>query len=408
MHRPGSRYSFTPPGGVPMQKILTLASLALVVTLHAQAPGKIVPTVDQILSLERVASPQISPDGRLVAYMVGSANWEENAFDSQIWIVDSRTGQARQLTRSKKSSQSPAWSPDGSMLAFISDRTDKRQLYVIDMRGGEARALTALDDGVGSFRWAPGGKSIAYAATEPKSAAAKQRDDKFGEFQVVNEDHRMTHLFVIDIATKASRALTSGSFTVGAFEWSPDGKSIAFDHRVNPSPGSSGSDDISIVTVADGAVRKLVTQDGPDSHPIWSPDGSRIAFETTMANPAYYYGNRLIATIPAAGGTPEPLTSTFDENASPVDCKATGICFTASERTWSYLSRVDPATKAMKGLVPEDLEIGSSFSLSKDGSRFAFLRADSKSMNEVYVAPISTPASSVDSSVVSGFSRTSP
>jgi dipeptidyl aminopeptidase/acylaminoacyl peptidase len=386
-----------------MQKILTLASLALVINLHSQASGGTAPTVDHILSLQRVASPQISPDGRLVAYMVGSTNWEENAFDTQIWIADSRTGQARQLTRSKKSSQSPAWSPDGSMLAFASDRTDKRQLYVIDMLGGEAQVLTAIEEGVGSFRWAPDGKSIAYAATEPTSTAAKQRNDKYGEFQVVNEDHRMTHLFVVDIATKAIRPLTSGSFTVGNFEWSPDGKSIAFDHRVDPSPGSSGSDDISIVTVADGTVRKLVTQDGPDSHPIWSPDGSRIAFETAMANPAYYYVNRLIATIPAAGGTPVPLTSTFDENASPVDWKANGIFFTASERTWSYLYRLDPATKTVTRVVPGDQEIGSSFSLSKDGSQVAFLRADSRSMSEVYVAPISTP-----SSVVSGLSRTSP
>jgi dipeptidyl aminopeptidase/acylaminoacyl peptidase len=384
-----------------MQKILTLASLALVTTLHAQAPGKIAPIVDQILSLQRVASPQISPDGRLVAYTVRSTNWEENTFDTQIWIADSRTGQARQLTQSKKSSQSPAWSPDGSMLAFISDRTDKRQLYVIGMTGGEARALTALDEGVGSFRWAPDGKSIAYATTEPKSAAAKQRDDKFGEFQVVNEDHRMTQLFVLDIATKATRALTNGPFTVGNFEWSPDGRSIAFDHRANPSPGSSGSDDISIVTVADGALHKLVTQDGPDSHPIWSPDGSRIAFETAMANPAYYYGNKVIATVPAAGGTPEPMTSTFDEDASPVEWKGNGIFFTASERTRSHLYRLDPATKAITRLVPGDQEIGSSFSLSKDGSRVAFLRADSKSMSEVYVAPIPTPASSVAS-------RTSP
>src|SRR6185369_7613258 len=121
-------------------------------------------------------------------------------------------------------------------------------------------------------------------------------------FQVVEQDYRMTHLFVLDLATRASRALTSGAFTVGSFAWSPDGKSIAFDHRPNSSPSSSGSADISIVTVADGAVRKLVTQDGPDANPAWSPDGSRIAFQTAMASPGFYYANGLIAVVPAAGG----------------------------------------------------------------------------------------------------------
>src|SRR5213076_701160 len=107
----------------------------------------------------------------------------------------------------EEASQSPAWSPDGSRLAFISDRTDKRQLYLIDPRGGEADALTSLEDGITSFAWSPDGKSIAYTATEPKSAVIKDREKKYGEFQVVEQDYRMTHLFVLDVATHATRQL---------------------------------------------------------------------------------------------------------------------------------------------------------------------------------------------------------
>ena len=99
--------------------------------------------------------------------------------------------------------------------------------------GGEADVLTSLEEGVSNFAWAPDGKAIAYTSTEPKSAALKDREKKFGEFQVVEQDFRMTHLFVIVVATRATRTLTSGAFTVGSFAWSPDGKSIAFDHRVN-------------------------------------------------------------------------------------------------------------------------------------------------------------------------------
>src|SRR6185503_8838490 len=123
------------------------------------------------------------------------------------------------------------WSPDGSRLAFISDRTDKRQIYLIDPRGGEGQPLTTLEDGVGSFAWSPDGNSIAYTATEPKSAAIKEREKKYGEFQVVEQDYRMTHLFVIDVNTKKTRTLTSGAFTVGSFRWSPDGRTIAFEDR---------------------------------------------------------------------------------------------------------------------------------------------------------------------------------
>jgi dipeptidyl aminopeptidase/acylaminoacyl peptidase len=368
--------------------------LALFASLHvaAQAPAKSAPTVDQILSVKRVASPEISPDGRYVAYTVRDTNWDENAYETELWIADTSSGATYQLTNAKKSSQSPAWSPDGSELAFISDRTDKRQIYLINPRAGEAQVLTSVDDGVGSFEWSPDGKSIAYAATEGKSDAVKDREKKYGEFQVVEQDYRMTHLFVIDVATKATRPLTKGAFTVGAFQWSPDGTAIAFDHRLNNSPASSGTADISIVTVADASIRKLVTQDGPDSNPFWSPDGARIAFETAMASPAYYYTNKVIATVPAGGGSPTVLTAAFDEDPNIVAWKPNGLFFSASEKTNAHLYRLDAATKAITKVTPAAAAVNSSFSLSADGSAYAYLHSSANAMSDVYVATLGTKA----------------
>ena len=371
--------------------IITASALVASVTLGAQAPKplalpKVAPTIDQILSLERADSPEISPDGRWVAYTVRHTNWEDNAYDTQIWLADARDGRTRQLTASKKSSSSPAWSPDGTSLAFISDRTEKRQIYIINPLGGEADALTTVEDGVTSFEWSPDGSRIAFAATEPKAAALKDREKKYGEFQVIDEEHRMTHLSLLDVHARSTRSLTSGAFTVGSFQWSPDGQTIAFDHRADPTPASRGTADISIVTVADGSIRKLVTQDGPDTRPVWSPDGSRIAFQTAMASPSYYYANQTIAVVPAGGGTPEPLTTAFDEDPNIVAWRPNGIFFSAAQRTWSYLYRLDPATKAITRLAPSDSVIDFGFSLSKDGSSYAFLRADAKSMPDVFVA----------------------
>src|SRR5262245_28591989 len=232
----------------------SFVAAAALATVSA-APGA--PDVDGILSLKRAASPEISADGRLIAYTVRETNWDDNAYETEIWLADTRSGATRQLTNSRQSSMSPAWSPDGSTLGFISDRTDTRQLYVINPQGGEARALTNIDEGVSSFAWASDGKRIAFTSTDAKTPATKDRDKKYGEFHVVDQEHRMAHLHVVDVATQAARTLTSGTFTVGAFAWSPDGTRIAFDHRANPSPASSGTANISIVSVADGTVRPL-------------------------------------------------------------------------------------------------------------------------------------------------------
>jgi dipeptidyl aminopeptidase/acylaminoacyl peptidase len=374
-----------------MRKKLLVALFGLTAAVvHGQAPAA--PTVDQILSLKRVGSPQISPDGRFVAYTIQDTNWEENAYETEIWLADVKSGAVRQLTNAKKSSQSPAWSPDGSRLAFISDRTDKRQIYLIDPSGGEADALTTVDDGIGAFAWSPDGTRIAYTSSEPKSAAIKEREKKYGEFQIIDKgqpmagaSYRRSDLFVIDVAARQTRALTSGPFTVGAFDWSPDGARIAFDHRENGSPASSGTADISIVTVADGAVRKLVTQDGPDARPVWSPDGSQIAFETNMANPSFFYTNRVIATVAATGGAPTALTSAFDEDPSIIAWKRSGLFFAASERTYAHVYRLDPATKAIAKLDTNDRAVTTNCSFTADAALRACLQSDATSMAEVFV-----------------------
>jgi len=370
--------------------LIAVCTVVASVALAAQATQplalpKTAPSIDQILSLERAGSPEISPDGRTIAYTIRRTNWDDNAYETQIWLADVQSGKTRQLTTSKKSSSSSAWSPDGAMLAFTSDRSEKRQLYVINPRGGEAEPLTSSDEGVASFAWSPDGRRIAFTSTEARSNTLKERDKKYGEFRVVGEEHRMTHLFVVEVATKAVRQLTTGAFTIGSFEWSPDGDRIAFDQRTDPTAASSGTADIAVVRVADGTVTKLVTQDGPDTHPVWSPDGSQIAFQTAMANPAYYYANQTIAIVSASGGAPTSLTAAFDEDPAIVAWKPGGIFFSASQRTWSFLYRLDPATKQITKVTSADDTIDSGFSLSKDGATIAFLRGTPTAMVDVYV-----------------------
>ena len=361
---------------------ITAAATAAAQTVPPPAPSG--PTADQLISLKRAGSPAISPDGKLVAYTVREANWDENAYETEIWIADVAGVANRQLTNGKKSSGSPKWSPDGARLAFTSDRSDKQQIWLIRPSFGEAEQLTREDEGVGSFAWSPDGKQIAFTMTDPKPEAWKDREKKYGEFEAVDEDQRLTHLWVIDVESKKTKRLTKGSFTIGSFDWSPDGKAIAFDHTVNADPSNGGTADISIVTVADATIRPLVTQAGPDNRPLWSPDATKIAFSSAMAQPFYYYANNRIAMIPAAGGAITNATPDFDENPAPIAWLKDGIVFSASQKTAAHLFRLDPATRAVTKITPGTLWVFSGASTTAGGGTIAFIRTGPKEFPEVW------------------------
>jgi dipeptidyl aminopeptidase/acylaminoacyl peptidase len=371
--------------------LLVLFAAAATVSLRA---ADHVPTIDQLLELKRPAAVAMSPDGTRIAFTVSETNWEDNAFETEIFLVDARGAQLVQLTRARKSSTAPAWSPDGRWLAFISDRSDKRQIFAISPSGGEPVALTNVEDGVNAFEWSPDGKSIAFTTLDPKSDAVKERDKRYGEFEVIDAEHRMTHLHVVEVVANGEpltpHRLTSGAFSIGNFKWSPDGRSIVFDHRTSSDPSSSGSADISIVQIADKGVRHVVTQDGPDTNPHWSPDGTQIAFQSAMAEPFYYYANGRIAVVSSSGGPVRSLTDRFDEQPNLIDWAPAGIYFSGLDRTASRLYRVNPTTREITTMTPDGDAALAGFSFTQDFSTVAYVSGDARHFPEVWAAPVST------------------
>jgi dipeptidyl aminopeptidase/acylaminoacyl peptidase len=203
-----------------MRRVFSVSAAALAIFLCSVSVfAQIGPTVDQLISLKRVGSPAISPDGRYVTYTVRETNWDDNAYETEIWLAETATGKLLQLTNAKKSSMSPAWAPDGRRVAFVSDRTDKRHIYLISLDGGEAEQLTTGDEGVGGFAWSPDGQQIAYTSPDPKTDAQKDRDKKYGEFEIVDQDYTMNHLWVIDLATRKSKLPTVKAPCVRRFDF---------------------------------------------------------------------------------------------------------------------------------------------------------------------------------------------
>lgn len=362
---------------------LVAATLA-VVSLGAQAAPA--PSIDDVLNLKRVGGPAISPDGRQVAFTIRETNWDDNAFETEIWLANADGGAPRQMTQAAKSSVDPAWSPDGRWLAFISDRDGKRQIYRLALAGGEAERLTSGED-VRAFQWSPDGTRIAFTMMDPVSEAKKERDKKYGEFRIEDQDRRMTHLHLLDVASRARRALTSGAFVVGSFDWSPDSTTIAFDHRTSSDPADGDSADISLVTVASDNRVVAVSQAGPDSNPRWSPDGRQIAFVSSMAKPFFYYQNSVIAVVTPGETKVQSLTDAFDEDANLIDWTPRGIMFSASQRTATALFRLNPTTREILRHQPHPAWIGSQFSFSADGAATAFVGAGPADFSDIYVGP---------------------
>jgi len=358
-----------------------------------------VPTIDESLSMKSVSAPQISPDGRYVAYHVASTNWEENDFVTQIWLASTVTGERYQLTSGKKSSSEPRWSPDSKRIAFVSDRDGKRQIYLISPAGGEAAQLTAEENGVGAIAWSPDGAAIAFTSTGPDAKPKKDRKDKYGEFEIVGGDYSMSHLWRVKAPAEIpadpkklpkAEALTTGEqFSVGAFSWSPDGKRIAFAAQRDPDLGSSDTEQLFVLDMADLHVKKLLSANGPNGNPKWSPDGRQIAYVTANGSPAFFYTNRQIAVIPAEGGTPVILTAEFDENPNLVEWGPDGIYFSAQQKTVGQIFHLDPSTKKVRVLTaPADFSAGSP-TFTKDFRTMAASGAAPNHFSEVFTTPVS-------------------
>jgi dipeptidyl aminopeptidase/acylaminoacyl peptidase len=391
------------------------------------------PTLVELLSRTTIDAPAISPDSRTVAYLQRETHWSDDAFVSELWMVDVTTGKRTQLTHGRKSTSAAQWSPDGRWLAFLTERdcntngsepigglenpkgtseadpahdtqVAAMQVWIISPKGGEAWRLTQSDSGIKDFHWSRDGKSIFYTAAGVEREAGDARRKQYGKFEVIEHDYDQTQLWRVDFAAAepttrpapGMRLTIDPNLNIQSFAVSPNSMLIAFSATLNPLLAEAGSEDLYLLDLVHGnAVSKIVGLLGPDREPVFSPDGKQLAFVSSLGQPNYYYANTHVGIVnvdavlkaPAINpGDVRDLTATFDEDAQAIAWVKTGLYFTAQQKMATHLLRLDPVTAKIQQVTPGDNWIVNKASLTPNGQSVALIAQDSTHLRELYVS----------------------
>jgi len=351
--------------------------------------GKKLLSANDLMKIKAVGNPRISPDSARVAYTVSETKMEKDKEWknlTQVWVVAVNGGGARQYTRGEKSAGAPEWSPDGSMLAFLSDREKdgERQVWMMNADGGEAWSVTTHKGGVSGFHFSPDGKRLVLTAVDQPNKDEEDRKKVKDDTMVIDHDIKMTHLWVFDLDKKQEKRLTEGDYTVSDPQWSPDGTRITYSTRPTPRADDGALSDVWVTTIASGEKRKIAGEPGAADNARWSPDGEWIAFTGTSdrdPGPSTSY----LYVVSASGGTPRQVTTRFELSVgTPVWSRdGKSVYFSTNVLEAIEVYSADVATGAVKQLTKRGGSTGIT-EISRDGKIFIGTLSGPNQPTELY------------------------
>jgi dipeptidyl aminopeptidase/acylaminoacyl peptidase len=369
-------------------------------------------TPEDYYSFEFVSDPQLSPDGKLVAFVLTKVDRTQNRRNSSIWMAAVDGSRAPwQFTTSPQNTNSPRWSPDGRSLAFLSSRPDsatpgpgssestRAQVYVLSMNGGEAKRITNLKNAVTLFRWSPDGtRFVVVSRVGPSDSKPenKERSDvrhyrsssyKFNDSGWF--DDRRAHLWVVDAKSGSAKQLTDGiDWNDNDPQWSPEGTSIAFvSNRSGKEYDHNRNSDVWVISSDGGALTKISDHEESDNNPRWSPDGKMIAFTGEVQE----RDHPKVWLAPSSGGVPSVLAaSNLDLIPTDLDWSPDGksLYFQAGVKGETHLFRINIGSKSIDQVTSGPRAVRG-IDFNWPSKTMVYLVNDFKHLDDLYVADVS-------------------
>lgn len=361
---------------------------------------------DDLFRIKLVNDPDVSPDGSAAVFTITELDQADNRYRAALWQLDLADDSVKRLTSGQRRDGQPRWSPDGWWIAFTSDRDEdgqgKGQIWLLAARGGEPQRLTTLQEPVESFGWSPDGRSIVCVSkvrVRPQNPDSDIRHITTIRYKFDGEgflEDKYRQLFLIDVASGERQQLTKGPFEHRDPVWSPTGFEIAFSANLEEGWELAETRDIHVIRPAGLNVRRVSDGSGAWGQPSWSADGTQIACYGTR-NLKSDSPRTEIFTMPAGGGSPQPVTETFDRSfgdgciadlvsypgRSPIWISANEVAGVYSDRGSVRLAQARVDDEQVTTVTGEGRRVGA-MTFTLDG-RFVYARNDAVSPGELFV-----------------------
>jgi dipeptidyl aminopeptidase/acylaminoacyl peptidase len=393
---------------MPFERTLCLGVMLAAVLSAQKQPFQ----VQVLLKIARISEPQISPDGKTVAFTVQNIDLDQNTKPKQIYTVPTNGGTSVRITTAGTDNERPQWSPDSKHIAFISNRDGSAQVWIMNADGGEPRQITHIATEAAGVLFSPDGTKLVFSSDVfpdcPDDGCNKNRLDAEKANKVQERSYtsllyrhwtewqtkRRSHLLVVDAAGGVPKDLTPGDHDVPPFSLggpddyaiSPDSSELCYAMNADPVAATSTNTDLFVVSINGGESKKITVNPGADASPQYSPDGKLLAYRSQL-RPGYESDRWRLTLLDRSSGKVTSLTETLDRSVESFTWSrdSNAVFFTVLDRGRQSIHMILASGGASRVIASGSSTLDD-MQLTSDGKTMIYTQQSGSTPTEIYRA----------------------